>query len=360
MKSKSNLVFGVLLIAVAAIFILSAADIIPAKCQNIIISWQMLCLIIGVVSLFTRHYINALLFFVVGAYFLIPHIYSAYELPMPVSKPDFRNIFIASLLIVAAIALIWGNQKVKNRSKGFFDIKTNKDRLPQISCAFGDIDHAVIESPFKGVSANTAFGEMSINMGKTTLPEGDSYLDVHTVFGTTTIFVPESWNVQVSLHTLFGSISNELEGEVPDSHSRLIISGAVILGEIKIRSLLHTRFTENEDHTQETIESISVKQNNRVHIITLNELQYIQADGDYVTLYTSQGKFLKEQTMKYFQNNLPASRFIRIHRSYIVNLSEISSVDCRGKEIYYVILKDGSSLRTSSAGYQILKEKLEI
>ena len=108
------------------------------------------------------------------------------------------------------------------------------------------------------------------------------------------------------------------------------------------------------------LDRVSVKDGSRIHIIHLEELLYLQAGGDYVTLFTPGGQYVKEQTMKYFQQTLPPARFVRIHRSYIVSLAEIASVDCRGKESYYVILKNGTALRTSTTGYQELRQKLEI
>ena len=60
--------------------------------------------------------------------------------------------------------------------KKFLEVKTGKKGVPQISCAFGQIDHAIIEKPFRGAVASTAFGETRLNLSRTNLPEGDSFL----------------------------------------------------------------------------------------------------------------------------------------------------------------------------------------
>lgn len=108
------------------------------------------------------------------------------------------------------------------------------------------------------------------------------------------------------------------------------------------------------------LDRIPVKDGSRIHIIHLDELLYIQACGDYVTLFTTSGQYLKEQTMKYFEQHLPPAVFIRIHRSCIVNTEQIVRVELFGKETYQVRLKNGDYLRVSNTGYKLLKEHLSL
>ena len=111
---------------------------------------------------------------------------------------------------------------------------------------------------------------------------------------------------------------------------------------------------------EEILDRISVKDGARIHIIPIKEIFYLQACGDYVTLFTTSGQHVKEQTMKYFERSLPSPEFVRIHRSYIVNTEQILRVELFGKETYQVRLKDGTYLRASSAGYKLLKERLSL
>jgi DNA-binding LytR/AlgR family response regulator len=108
------------------------------------------------------------------------------------------------------------------------------------------------------------------------------------------------------------------------------------------------------------LDRVSVKDGSRIHIIHLNELLYLQAGGDYVTLFTPDGQFVKEQTMKYFETHLPPTVFVRIHRSCIVNTEQILRVELFGKENYQVRLKNGVCLRASNGGYKLLKERLSL
>lgn len=87
------------------------------------------------------------------------------------------------------------------------------------------------------------------------------------------------------------------------------------------------------------LDRVSVKDGSRIHIIHLEELLYLQAGGDYVTIFTPDGQYVKEQTMKYFETHLPPALFVRIHRSCIVNTEQILRVELFGKENYQVRLK---------------------
>ena len=108
------------------------------------------------------------------------------------------------------------------------------------------------------------------------------------------------------------------------------------------------------------IDRISVKDGARIHIIDLEEIFYLQASGDYVTIFTTTGQYLKEQTMKYFEQSLPSPAFVRIHRSTIVHTAQIARIELFGKETYQVRLKNGVTLRASHSGYKLLKEKLAL
>ena len=107
----------------------------------------------------------------------------------------------------------------------------------------------------------------------------------------------------------------------------------------------------------EVIGHISTKKGNEIHILPVDELLYIQAYGDYVILFANEGKYLKEQTMKHFEQHLPAS-FVRIHRSFIVNINQIIRVELFEKENYNIRLKNGVCLRASQTGYKLLKERM--
>ncbi|MCD8262556.1 MAG: LytTR family transcriptional regulator DNA-binding domain-containing protein [Bacteroides sp.] len=108
------------------------------------------------------------------------------------------------------------------------------------------------------------------------------------------------------------------------------------------------------------LQRIPVKDGTRIHLIPVEELHYIEACGDYVTLFTKSGQYVKEQTMKYFESHLPEKEFVRIHRLYIIAAGQILRIELFGKESYQVRLKNGVSLLASNGGYKLLKQRLEL
>lgn len=117
---------------------------------------------------------------------------------------------------------------------------------------------------------------------------------------------------------------------------------------------------EKAEVQEECIDRITVKDGTRIHIIKVDELLYVQACGDYTTLVTPSGEYIKEQTMKYLEAHLPEEQFVRIHRSSIVNVTQISRLELFGKESYQLILKNGVKLRVSLSGYRLLRQRLGI
>lgn len=126
-----------------------------------------------------------------------------------------------------------------------------------------------------------------------------------------------------------------------------------ILSDAKFKDILKIA-----DSRAESLERIVVKNQQKITLIPVEEIKYIEAQDDYTMLYTQKGNFLKQKTMKYFEENLNPKDFIRIHRSYIIKLSLLKQIDLLEKESYQVVLHDGKKLPVSKNGYAKLKELL--
>lgn len=105
-------------------------------------------------------------------------------------------------------------------------------------------------------------------------------------------------------------------------------------------------------------ERIVVKTGGKIKIIPIPDLQYLEAADDYVKLYTKDGVYLKNKTMAYFEQSLNISLFVRTHRSYIINVQEITRIDPYEKESHLAILKSGAQIPVSKTGYVKLRSVL--
>jgi len=127
---------------------------------------------------------------------------------------------------------------------------------------------------------------------------------------------------------------------------------------------------QNEDSgtTRELIEKlpksasslnrIVVRKGNAINLINIDQIKFIEAQDDYVMIYHSAGKALKQQSMKYYEENLPEKDFVRIHRTYIVRVTEIKRIEPYGKDSHVAMLNSGEKLPVSRSGYKHLKEEL--
>ena len=119
------------------------------------------------------------------------------------------------------------------------------------------------------------------------------------------------------------------------------------------------KLVKHQDDQEEELQRIVVKSRSKISVILVSEVLYLEAQDDYVMIYTRESKHLKQKTMKYFEAHLPHDVFVRIHRSYIVKIEEISQMQLYEKESYIVILKNGTRLPVSKTGLPRLKQQLD-
>jgi len=90
----------------------------------------------------------------------------------------------------------------------------------------------------------------------------------------------------------------------------------------------------------------------------VHDVQYLEAADDYVKIHTKDGYFLKNKTMNHFEQVLDGQQFVRSHRSYIVNVQQITRIDPYEKDGHVAILRSGVKVPVSRSGYGKLKEIL--
>lgn len=109
----------------------------------------------------------------------------------------------------------------------------------------------------------------------------------------------------------------------------------------------------------EYAERIVVKDGTKVTLIPVEKLDYAEAQDDYVGLASEGKKHLKQQTIAGLEASLDPKQFVRIHRSYLVNLERVARIEPYGKDSKLAILSTGARLPVSRTGYARLKELLE-
>lgn len=141
---------------------------------------------------------------------------------------------------------------------------------------------------------------------------------------------------------------NKLEAKLA---SRTEVSEGEKTGIEKIRQHL----VESED----ILHRVVIKKSGKIHVISTGDIHFLEAQDDYVMIYTADGRYLKQQTMKYFEKHLDPEQFVRVHRSYIANITCIERIEPYEKSNFILILRDGNKVPVSRSGMQVLKENLD-
>jgi two-component system LytT family response regulator len=126
------------------------------------------------------------------------------------------------------------------------------------------------------------------------------------------------------------------------------------MGEPRPRVSLAAEARAPDDRPQRIV----VKDGPRVHVVPIDKLDYAEAQDDYVALHSGGKSYLKQQPIASLESLLDPARFVRIHRSVIVNLERIARIEPYGKESRIAILADGARLPVSRAGYARLLEAM--
>lgn len=114
------------------------------------------------------------------------------------------------------------------------------------------------------------------------------------------------------------------------------------------------------DISQKTLHRLVLKTTQGIDIISAENIDYMASADDYTEIFAGKKKYLKQKPLKYYDEHLDSERFVRIHRTTLLNISRIARLEPYGKESWVAVLKDGNKLLVSKSGYQRLKELLKV
>lgn len=120
---------------------------------------------------------------------------------------------------------------------------------------------------------------------------------------------------------------------------------------------LNSMLSENLKQPEES-NRVVVKVGNAIKILPVHDIHYIEAYDDYVKIHIQDGFHLKKKTMNFFEKVLDGNQFVRVHRSYIIPLSQLTKIEMKEKDSHVAKMKDGAIIPMSKTGYSRLKEVL--
>ncbi len=106
------------------------------------------------------------------------------------------------------------------------------------------------------------------------------------------------------------------------------------------------------------LDRIVVRTGQKIKVIPIDQIEFVEAEDDYVMVHANDGRYLKQMTMGYLEEHLDPAEFIRVHRSHIVRINQIVQLEPYDKETKVLVMKSGKKIHTSKSGLRKLREVL--
>lgn len=250
-RSDKRFYFGVTLIVVGVILILERLNLIPESLADMLISWQMLLIGIGVLSLIGGNRTAGTVLIVIGGTFLIPELITV--------PHEIRRIYWPMILVVIGILILMRqreHQRLGDKKNGpFINSPDSNDTPPyepidssHSANAFNSFDDFVIfggreifinATALSGGKATSIFGGIEFDLRKANLKPGGATIDCVSVFGGCGFKIPMDWNVRNEVTTIFGAFTDK-RGETYsdryyDPNKTLVIKGLSLFGGIEVK-----------------------------------------------------------------------------------------------------------------------------
>ena len=246
-NSNKRFYFGVILIVVGVIMILEKLNLIPESVSNLLISWQMLLVGIGVLSLIGGNRTGGTILILLGGFFMVPELI---DVPY-----EIRKIYWPLILVAIGISLLLRHRDGVTRSntKAHFNFNFNTKPGEAGSNSPNDNTHNTFDDfvifggreifinsqSFAGGKATSIFGGMEFDLRKANMIPGGAVIDCVSVFGGCGFKIPMDWNVRNEVTTLFGAFTDKrgdtFNERYYDPSKTVVIKGVSIFGGIEVK-----------------------------------------------------------------------------------------------------------------------------
>ncbi|MDR1680502.1 MAG: cell wall-active antibiotics response protein [Prevotellaceae bacterium] len=244
----NGLFCGLLLVAFGLLFWGINCGVIPTGFRRVFISWPMAGVVAGVLLLCKRRLCWGALLLVTGIFFIMPRVADALPDVFRAFPADYLPTFWPMLLILLGLLLIfywvrrpgkggkprcsWPLEHAFGRRKA-----AGAADCSDLNALFGNGEYIVLEPVFSGAKLNAVCGSITFDLTKTTLPEGDTVIDVNATMGSVVIVVPRSWQVVPNISPVLGEVADKRRADAEcDSSRRLLLTGVCTLGNVEIHS----------------------------------------------------------------------------------------------------------------------------
>ena len=226
--SNRRFVFGIVLIVFGMLWMLDKLHILPEAVGEMVISWQSLLIVIGVVTLINGNQTSGWILIMLGVAFMVPHFM---HVPW-----ELRRLFWPALLVAAGVIMLlrYKQPEKKLNSEGPKNMNYFDDFV-----IYGGREIIVNSQNLVGGKTTSIFGGSEYDLRNVTLSENGAVVDCVSLFGGTGFKVPPDWIVKNEVTTIFGAFTDKRGSIVPDYlnlSKTLIIRGFTAFGGVEVKN----------------------------------------------------------------------------------------------------------------------------
>jgi predicted membrane protein len=260
-KSHHGIILGIILILLGGLLVGRNMGLIPQTFHGIFISWQMLLIVLGAMSIVKKQtfHFHGLALLCIGIFFIIPKLARVFPSTFHCINTDtFVSVYWPVLLIMCGLILVvhipvsrrqrcrprrrcgWFNRQHNafwNEKETWNAENCNQDENFVRTCVFGNGRYIVVNPEFKGGTVQAIFGGIELDLRKTHLPVGETTLNIEAIFGGIELFVPDSWHIEIAIESVLGGVDdNRRISATVDSTRKLIVKGSAVFGGVEIKN----------------------------------------------------------------------------------------------------------------------------
>ena len=228
-KGNKRFYFGITLIAIGGILILERLNLIPWSLADMLISWQMLLIAIGVFSMIGGNRTGGTILIVIGGFFLVPEMIDV--------PTEIRRLYWPLILVAIGAALLFRHKGCKSRMERGTEGKDFNQFDDFV--IFGGREIFINSQDLKGGRATSIFGGIEYDFRQAKLSPQGAFIDSISVFGGCSIKVPLDWNVRNEVTTVFGAFTDKrgdtFQHSQYDPSKTIVIRGFTIFGGFEVK-----------------------------------------------------------------------------------------------------------------------------
>lgn len=250
--SQGKIGFAILLVIAGIILLAFNLELIPGTFKPILISWQMLLVVLGILAFTKRHFVNGTILISVGIFFILPVIGHNFPEVLNGTLNNAHNYWPVLLIIGGVLFLFKKNDNkmcgkycqpkkiISDVNKGCSNsaTETGNDYIDK-AVLFNGSEEIVFSSNFRGGEANVVFGEIKLDLRKVSGLNKENKLEINAMFGSIIIYIPTEWQINLKSSTMFGDIQDKrvlIDATITDDTPFLNLKAACMFGSIEIKN----------------------------------------------------------------------------------------------------------------------------